>query len=319
MTISGPDSTRVVAILGPTGSGKAELAVAAASSSGALLLSCDSMKVYRGMDVGTAKPIRREGWLGLDLVDPWERFDASRFRATFDDALARARAEGRALLLSGGTMLYLKAATEGLAEAPARDPAVRDALVAEAEAHGSAVLHARLAATDPTAAARIHPNDLRRLVRALEVQAVTGRTLTALHAEEGGTLGQLRAGITRTVFVLRREREDMDARIDERVLRMLRAGWVEECERLLAGPRLPSIEAAQAIGYAELFAWLRAGGRGAPPPEVVTHVQTATRRFARKQLTWLKHVEGARVLDLAPDQDVLTHLATVREALGLRK
>lgn len=305
----------VVAIMGPTASGKAELARAAARASGALLVSCDSMKVYRGMDVGTAKPRDREGWLGLDLVDPWERFDARRYRALVDELLPRARAEGRPLLLSGGTMLYLKAATEGLATTPPRDAAVRARLEAEAREAGPAALHARLREVDPAAAARIHANDLRRLVRALEVHALTGRPLSALQAEEGARLGEVRPEVRRAVFVVRREREDMDRRIDARVVRMLEEGWADECRRLRALPRPISIEAAQAIGYAELLAWLDGGGAGDPPPEVVARIQTATRRFARRQLTWLKHLPDARPLDVGPAQDVLSHLPDVLAAL----
>lgn len=305
----------VVAIMGPTASGKAELARAAARASGALLVSCDSMKVYRGMDVGTAKPRDRSGWLGLDLVDPWERFDARRYRALVDELLPRARVEGRPVLLAGGTMLYLKAATEGLAATPPRDAAVRAALEAEARERGTEALHARLREVDPTAAARVHPNDLRRLVRALEVHALTGRPLTALQAEEGGALGLVRPEVRRAVFVVRRAREDMDRRIDARVLRMLDEGWADECRRLLALPSPISIEAAQAIGYAELLEWLRGGGAGAPPAEVVIRIQTATRRFARRQLTWLKHLADVRTLDVGAADDVLAHLPTVLAAL----
>lgn len=309
----------VVAIMGPTASGKAELALAAARASSAVLLSCDSMKVYRGMDVGTAKPgpVERSAWRGLDLVDPWERYDASRFRALFDRTLDEARAAGRPLLLSGGTMLYLKAATEGLCDAPPRDDGVRQALLREAEQTdgGAAALHARLAAVDPAAAARIHPNDLRRIVRALEVHAVTGRPLSDLHAETGGRLKEVRPELRRTVFVVRRERGDMDRRIDARVLRMLEQGWTDECRRLRADPRGVSTEAAQALGYRELFAWLEAGGQGEPPDEVVGRIQTATRRFARRQLTWLKHLEGVELLDVPPGGRPLDQLPRVMEAI----
>ena len=303
----------VVAIMGPTASGKAELALATARATGALLLSCDSMKVYRRMDVGTAKPdpAERAEWVGLDLVEPWERFDATRFRALFDEVLARAQLEGRPLVLSGGTMLYLKAATEGLCEAPARDEAVRHALTEEADRGGSAALHARLTAVDPATAARVHPNDLRRIVRALEVHAVTGRPLSALHAETGGRLRDVRPELRRTVFVLRRQREDMDGRIDARVARMIDDGWVEECRRLLDDPRGVSTEAEQALGYRELFTWVRGGGVGAVPTELVANIQTATRRFARRQLTWLKHIQGAQALELSPDARTRDHVGAL--------
>lgn len=308
---------RVVAVLGPTGSGKARLSLAAAEATGALLVSCDSMKVYRGMDVGTAKPpaAERARWAGLDLVDPWERFDASRFRALFDQVLERARAEGRPVLLSGGTTLYVKAATEGLAAAPPRDEAVRGALLRDAEAAGAPALHARLAAVDPAAAARIHPNDARRLVRALEVHALTGRPLSDLQREEGGRLGEVRPDVARAVFFVRRDTADMDRRIDERVVRMLAGGWVEECRRLLEHPRGVSTEAAQALGYRELMAWLAAGGAGAPPPDLVARIQTATRRFARKQRTWSRHLAGAVALELGPGPPEPAHAAAVVAAL----
>jgi tRNA dimethylallyltransferase len=276
------------------------------------------MKVYRRMDVGTAKPApaERPQWLGLDLVDPWERFDASRFRALFDEALARAQAERRPLLLSGGTMLYLKSATEGLSETPPRDEAVRRALTAEAAALGTAALHARLAAVDPATAARVHENDLRRIVRALEVHAVAGRPISALHEETGGRLAHVRPGLSRTVMIVRRERADMDRRIDARVVRMLDEGWVEECRRLLADPRGVSTEAEQALGYRELFAWLRSGGSGAVPSDLLTRIQTATRRFARRQLTWLRHIEGARALDVPASGSALAHLDAAIAALS---
>lgn len=309
----------VVAIMGPTASGKAELALAAARATDALLVSCDSMKVYRGMDVGTAKPAveERPRWRGLDLVDPWERYDASRFRALFDQVLEEARAEGRPILLSGGTMLYLKAATEGLCEAPPRDEAVREGLMDEARTAGSAALHARLAAVDPRSAAKIHENDLRRIVRALEVHATTGRPISALHEESGGRLREVRPDLVRSVFIVRREREDMDARIDARVVRMLEHGWVAECRRLLADPRGISIEAAQALGYRELLAWLRDGGAADHAPDaLVRRIQTDTRRFARRQLTWLKHLEGVRALDVPPAGRALDHLDVVVRALG---
>jgi tRNA dimethylallyltransferase len=192
---------------------------------------------------------------------------------------------------------------------------VRAHLEAEAREAGPAALHARLREVDPEAAARIHANDLRRLVRALEVHALTGRPLSALQAEEGARLGEVRPEVRRAVFVVRREREDMDRRIDARVVRMLEEGWADECRRLRALPRPISIEAAQAIGYAELLAWLDGGGAGDPPPEVVARIQTATRRFARRQLTWLKHLPDARPLDVGPAQDVLSHLPDVLAAL----
>lgn len=298
--------------MGPTAAGKARLAREAAAVTRALLVSCDSMKVYRGMDLGTAKPAvaERDAWIGLDLVDPWERFDANRFRDLFEQVAARARAEQRPILLSGGTMLYVKAATEGLCAAPGRDEALRAELEAEADRDGTEVLHTRLQAADPAAAARIHPHDRRRLVRALEVHRLAGQPLTALQ----GQFGSVREELSRAVLVVRRERADMDRRIDERVDRMLAEGWVDECRRLLADPRGISREARQALGYRQLWDWIEQG-QATPLAEVVARIKTATRRFARQQLTWLKRLPDAAPLDMAADEGPLAHLERLRGAL----
>lgn len=310
-------NTRIVAIAGPTAGGKARLATAVARATGLPLLSCDSMKVYRTMDVGTAKPGRelREGvdWRGIDLVWPWESFDASKFRGVFEDVRAEADRQERPVLLSGGTMLYLKAATEGLADVPPRDEVLRARLVAEAERSGSGALHARLAEVDPPSAARLHPNDVRRIVRALEVHTLAGRPLSSFH----GQFGRVRDDLERVVFCVTRERADMDRRIDARVERMLREGWIEECERLLADERGISREAAQAIGYRELFAWLEAG-KPEGLAELTSRIQTATRRFARRQLTWLRSAArgaGVRAIQVEAGTDPTCHLGEVLAAL----
>lgn len=312
--------TQVFAIVGPTGSGKARLAKAAAEALGAQLISTDSMKVYRRMDAGTAKPAPAERglWRGLDLVEPWERFNAQRFVELFEEV--RAELPGKPLLLSGGTMLYLKAATEGLGEAAPRDEALRAQLQAEAEA--GADLHARLQEVDPETAAKVHRNDLRRVIRALEVHALTGRTQSSFHGQFGG----IRADIERRVAVVTRTRADMDERIDRRVERMFAAGWIEECEALAADPRGLSKEAAQAIGYRGILDWL-ASGRATPEAELVAKIQTETRRFARRQLTWLRRLEneaqgrpsdetGVHVLEVDEGGDTLDHLEGLLRVWG---
>jgi tRNA dimethylallyltransferase len=306
---------RVVAIVGPTGSGKARIAVAAARATGADLLSCDSMKVYRGMSVGTAKPSAsaREGirWHGLDLRDPWESFNASAFREVFEEVRAEAQAAGRPLLLSGGTMLYLKAATEGLDPSAPRDEAVRAALHAEAEEVGSAALHERLAKVDPVTAEKVHPNDLRRIVRGLEVHTLTGKPLSSFH----GQFGAVRDDLERVVFVVERERADMDARIDARVDRMLAGGWIEECRALRGLGRPLSKEAAQAIGYTQILRWLEEG-EAEPLEDLGAAIKTATRRFARKQLTWIRQLKETHTLHLAAEEDPSARVERVIKALS---
>ncbi|MDC3379475.1 tRNA (adenosine(37)-N6)-dimethylallyltransferase MiaA [Planctomycetota bacterium] len=306
--------TKVVGIMGPTGGGKARLAVAVARTCKAILLSCDSMKVYRGMDIGTAKPPpdMREGvdWRGLDLAWPWERFDANRFREVFDAVLAEAQRDQRPLVLSGGTMLYLKAATEGLDPGLPRDPALRAQLHADAQEQGNEALQARLRAVDPAAAEKIHVNDVRRLVRALEVHTLTGKPFSSFK----GDFGRVREDLERTVFVVSRERADMDARIDARIDRMLAAGWLDECQGLLDAEKGISDEAGQALGYRELLAWLRAGRPG-PLASVTEAIKTHTRRFARKQLTWLRRLPEPILLELAPGQASEDHVSSVLAAL----
>lgn len=310
------ETTKIVAIVGPTASGKARLALEAAARVGGEILSCDSMKVYRQLDVGTAKPgpeaRARVPWHGLDVVDPHESFDASAWVRLADDVLARARAARRPVLVAGGTVLYLKALTEGLFDGVPRDPDTRARLRAEAEAVGSHELHARLETVDPVAAARIHPNDLRRIERALEVHALTGKPISELQRQ----FGALRPGIARTVFAVERRRSDLDARIDRRVERMMAEGWLEEVRRLVGLERGLSKEAGQAIGYRELLEFVRAGEVGSLD-ETVRTIQTGTRRFARRQSNWLRHhVAGIEILDTPPGgEPVELHLARVVQAL----
>jgi tRNA dimethylallyltransferase len=315
------ETTRIVAIVGPTASGKARLAFEAAREAGAEILSCDSMKVYRQLDVGTAKPgphvLRELRWHAIDVVDPHESFDASAWVRLAESVLASARARGTPVLIAGGTVLYLKALTEGLFDGPPRDPDVRARIRADASVLGAHALHERLRAVDPTAAARIHPNDLRRIERALEVHEVTGRPISELQRQ----FGTLRPGFERVVFSVERRRSDLDARIDRRVERMMAEGWLEEVRRLVRLERGMSKEAEQAIGYRELLAFVRGGEKGSIAETVAT-IQTGTRRFARRQLNWLRHhVAGVRPLEVPPGgepvelyRDVL--VKALRESVG---
>ena len=310
---------RVVALLGATASGKARLALEAARRAGAEILSCDSMKVYRGLDVGTAKPdaATRSAvrWHGLDLVEPHERFDVATWVKVAEDALTSARDRRVPVLVEGGTVLYLKALTEGLFEGAPRDAVARARIRSEIEAQGSASLHARLAELDPDAGRRIHPNDARRIERALEVHAATGRPISDLQSH----FGRLRAGVTRRVFAIAHRREDLDRRINRRVDRMVAAGWLEEVRELAR--RAISVEAEQALGYRELLAHVRSGEKEPLSPLIET-IKTKTRRFARRQLNWLRHhVEGIEILDVPPgaeahERHLDTVVAALRESVG---
>ncbi len=293
------DRLRIVALVGTTASGKARLALEAAKEVGAEILSCDSMKVYREMDVGTAKPgpaaraaVR---WHALDLVEPHERFDATSWTELALTALRDARERRVPILVTGGTVLYLKALTEGIFAGPPRDPLVRAALKERAEKEGLQALHEELVQKDSVAAAKIHPHDYRRIERALEVHALTGKPISELQAH---TFGRIRDGIERKTFALALRRDDLDQRIGRRIDRMIAEGWVEEARRLAARAQGISREAAQALGYSELLAYVRAGEKD-PLDPVVTSIKTSTRRFARRQLNWLRHhVEGLESLDV---------------------
>ena len=279
-------------LMGPTASGKTELAVALARRLPVDLISVDSALVYRGMDIGTAKPdpaLLEEIPHGLvDILDPAESYSAARFR---QDALAlmeKSRAAGRIPLLVGGTMLYYHALEHGLSELPPADPEVREALRKRLEQEGAAALHEELARKDPAAAGRIHPNDPQRLLRALEVLEQTGRPMSELQAARRGEaldwrlLKLVRAPEARNL---------LHRRIEERFHRMLTLGFEEEVARLLARPDLhPGLPSLRAVGYRQMVAYLR-GEYGWE--EMVGRGIAATRQLAKRQFTWLRREHDA--------------------------
>jgi tRNA dimethylallyltransferase len=300
---------RLLVILGTTASGKSDLAEALAQRLSATLLSVDSMQVYRGMDIGTAKPsaeIRaRIPHVMIDIADPWESYSAARFA---DDARAFLASATTPVIAVGGTMLYLRALVEGLFEGPGADPEIRAALHARAEKIGAPALHTELAAIDPVAASRIHPNDLRRIVRALEVHQLTGTPISTLQTQWSAAHPQLDA----TFIGIRREKELLNRRINARVKKMMAAGLLDEVVRLKSGPRGFSPEAASGVGYKELLAHL---DRRCSLDDAVEQIKIQTRYLAKMQRTWLKRwpapasavhwldapegVEGADLVDRA--------------------
>jgi len=294
-------------VTGPTASGKERLALAVAMQIGGEIVSADSMKVYREMDIGTAKPSpaarRAVPHHLLDVADPGETFSTARWLALAEAAIADVHARGRAAILSGGTPLYLKALLEGLFKGPAADAAIRERLKAEADARGTAALHARLAEVDPEAAARIHPNDLRRITRALEVWELTGRPISELQSQWGRRRpspgSEALDGRWRPLLVaIRRSRDDLTRRIEARVRRMIEAGLVEEVRRLAGRPGGLARGPRQALGYAEVLDHL--DGRLAAD-ELIPAIVAHTRQLARRQMTWIARFEGVRWLDAAPD------------------
>lgn len=291
-----PASPPLAALVGPTAGGKHGVAALVAAALGAEIVSVDSMKVYRGMDIGTAKPAAavraRVPHHVIDILDPWEAYSVARFVNDAREAVAGIRARGRRPLLVGGTILYLKALLHGLFRGPSADPALRAELAETARARGPEALHDELARVDPESAARLHPNDLKRVTRAIEVYRKTGVPLSRLQ-------GSFRRPAVEpcAIVALRREPAAQYRRIAERVDRMLAEGLVDEVRRLLAHPRGMSPEALQGHGYKELVPYLE--GR-----ETLAQAREATvkntKYYSRKQMTWLRGFKDElRWLDVA--------------------
>jgi tRNA dimethylallyltransferase len=266
-------------LLGPTAVGKTEVALELAALLGAEILSVDSRQVFRGMDVGTAKPtpaqLRRVPHHLIDLIPPGESLSAGAFRRHFDAAEAGLRARGVAPLAVGGSGLYLRAVTHGLFEGP---PA-REDLRARWEERASEDLHRELGEVDAETAARLSPRDRQRIVRALEVFHTEGRPLSQLHRE--------RPGHTRPVILLglTRPREELYQRIDRRVLEMVAAGLEAEARRLWELRLPPGAAAVKTVGYREWFPGFEGAGSAA---QAVADIQRHTRQYAKRQLTWFR-------------------------------
>ena len=290
-----------VFVMGPTASGKTDLAIALRERLPVELVSVDSAMVYRGMDIGTAKPgadeLARAPHRLIDICDPSEAYSAARFR---EDALREIKAifaAGRIPLLVGGTMLYFRALQYGLSTLPASDPHIRGRLETEMEVDGLPALHARLARVDPAAAARIHPNDPQRTLRALEVWEASGRPISELQR------GNRQAMPFRAIKLVRSpaSRAALHERIDRRFVQMLEQGLVAEVESLIArGDLHPDLPSMRSVGYRQVWAWLRGE---TDRDEMVRRGQAATRQLAKRQFTWLRSETDAHWL--AADGDVL--------------
>lgn len=273
----------LVVILGPTASGKSDLALALAKATGGEILSADSMQIYRFLDVGTAKPTPAERATvpihGIDLVEPGQEFTVVDFQRIANETVSSIRSRGKLPILCGGTGFYIRAYLEGFAipEMPA-NPAVRERLRGEAETYGSEALHERLREVDPVSAERIRPRDAFRIVRALEVFETTGRPISDMQTRE-----RLVQRVRK--FGLNWEREELYARIDERVERMLKSGWIEETRGLMEKGYDEGRIAPRALGYRHLMAFLRGE---VSLPEATEQIKRETRRYAKRQMTWFR-------------------------------
>ena len=275
-------------LAGPTGSGKSALALGLAPRLGAEIVCMDSMTLYRGMDIGTAKPSAadraRVPHHLLDVLEPWQSASLAWWIGQAARCVADIQGRGRRVLFVGGTALYLKALLHGLFDGPQGDPRLR----ARLEALGAERLHARLQAVDPASAARIHPNNVRRVVRALEVHEATGRPMSQWQTQWAQPPGQP----ADRCLCLDLPRAMLHERINARAERMMEEGLPQEAARLRALDPPPSREASQALGYKELFPWLDGLATRA---QALALVQARSRQFAKRQMTWFRGMQGCRL------------------------
>ena len=291
--------TPVVLLMGPTAAGKTDLALRLAERLPVDLVSVDSAMVYRSMDIGTGKPppevLARVPHRLIDIREVTETYSAGEFRRDAMREIESIRAHGRIPLLVGGTLLYFRALERGLSPLPRAAPAVRERLEAQAERCGWSALHARLAAVDPAAARRIHPNDSQRIQRALEVFEVSGRRFSEWHRSGPRPAGP--AGPVVRLAVAPAERGDLHRAIDTRFRAMVERGLVDEVRGLAARPGVgPDLPSMRAVGYRQV--WDHLEGRS-DHAEMVERAIAATRQLARRQLTWLRSLSGIRWLDPA--------------------
>jgi len=330
----------MVLLLGTTASGKTAAALALAPLLNAEIVSIDSMQVYRRMDIGTAKPTQTERAAVrhhlIDVVEPSESFSVARFVELADAAIADITARGKTVLAVAGTPLYLMGLMYGMFDGPSADESFRAALRERAAREGTAALHAELAQIDPAAAARIHPNDLKRIERALEVHRLTGRPLSAMQTQWDAAHLRYPA----VVIGIRREKEDTSRRINQRVRQMIDAGLVDEVRSLLGGPLDPgarrvgtahhnppaapyggqcppyeapspsqgegrgegaalSEQARQAVGYAEILAHLHGE---CSLDDAIEQIKINTRRLAKHQRTWFRKFPMTQWVDVTDDE-----------------
>lgn len=286
-------------VTGPTCSGKEAVAYAVARRLDAEIISLDSMKVYRHLDIGTAKPPashrRTVPYHLIDVVDPVEEYSVGRYVREALEAAGGCFGRGRRAVFCGGTPLYLWGLVRGFCRAPGGDPAVRAELERRVDTDGLDALHRELARVDPAAAGRIHPNDRRRVVRALEVHVMTGMPFTEFRRDSAI---RLPSG-TYALFGLMWPRERLSERIDRRVDRMVEAGLLAEADEVAA--RFPRVSrtAGQCIGYRQIWEGRR---RGEPDGRIIALIKRDTRRFSRKQGTWFRRFPEIRWL-AAADRD----------------
>ncbi len=307
------EAARCWFLTGATASGKTAVAIELAGLIDAEIISLDSMAIYRGMDIGTAKPsVELQQQVPhhlIDILDPNESFSVSQYRSAAHDAIDEIRSRNKEVLFVGGTALYLKAMLRGLFDGPPADWEFRKQVEAELKDVPNEMLYERLKLVDPVSAHRLHPNDRRRIIRALEVYRQTGQPIShqQMEFDEARDPEQCR------VFTLRHPRAVLHQRIESRVESMFQQGLVEEVRRLLDQFGELGHTASQAVGYREIIAHLNGE---MDLEETVEKVRVRTRRFARHQETWFRGLDECRIIDL---ESPLDHRQVAEQLLELGK
>lgn len=276
-------SDRLIFLVGPTAIGKTEISIELARLVNAEIISCDSMKVYKGMDIGTSKPdksqLKEIPHYLVDIIEPSEEFSVAEFRKLALKAIEELLGKGKIPLLVGGSGLYIKVLVDGIFEGPSTDRKLRERLKQEAEEFGAEFLYGRLKLIDHDSAAKIHPNDLRRIIRALEVYEKTSTPISRLKSDTRGLTGKYELKI----FGLDMDRKSLYKKIDRRVDLMFEKGLLDEAKRLI-GQEL-SLTASQALGYKEAFGFLK-GEYDLEEAKML--LKRDTRRYAKRQFTWFR-------------------------------
>ncbi|MBN1457035.1 MAG: tRNA (adenosine(37)-N6)-dimethylallyltransferase MiaA [Sedimentisphaerales bacterium] len=306
----------MILILGTTASGKSRLAFDVAMATGGQIISIDSMKVYRRMDIGTAKPSlehrNKIKYHLIDVAEPSESFSVDRFLDMTNSAVEQITKDDKRVIAVGGTAMYIKVLLYGLFEGPGSDVEIRERLRRQIEEEGSGVLYDRLAEVDPKTAQRIHRNDHRRIIRALEVYELTSKPISSFQQQfdSEGRLSDWK------IIGIRREKSVESSRINQRVKKMIEVGLYDEVKSLLGEEKALSKQASAAIGYAEIIDHLNGGESF---EKAVENIKVNTRKLAKSQRTWFKTFKQVNWIDVDEDESpksVLERTMQIAEASG---
>jgi tRNA dimethylallyltransferase len=299
------EKPKIVVIVGPTAGGKSAMALELARHFGAEIINADSIQIYKYMDIGTAKPSPEERQSVrhhlIDILYPDEEFSAALFREEARQAIAEVSMQGKKAMVVGGTGLYIKALTSGLIRGGEVDPAIRSRLQSEVQSSGRERLYMRLQEVDLATAARLHPHDTYRIIRALEVYERTGRPISALrqrHLFQEESYQALKIGLLL-------EREDLYRRIEERADEMIRQGLREEVRHLLEMGYAPTLKAMQSLGYKQIVAHLQGEYDLA---EATRRIKRDTKRYAKRQITWFKADTRIHWVAYPKDRDAIVRM-----------